>query len=311
MSLEMDYTTLFAVMDSWETMRRIPDSGEVAGAILFKHFFQRCPAAKVLFGFPVEMDAESEAIQNSKRFRSHASLMIDMLDRALNMLGPDVELLGEILSDLGKKHARMGVKESYFPFMGEALIETLRETLGASTFTPEIEASWKAVYDGLSTAMIKAMHSEASVLNSWAKLKSMDDYDTLAGTKLFQYLFRKCPEAKTLFGFPIDLDTDSEMMKKSRRFQMHARYFIEMLDRALGMVEAKEMEANLKSLGELHVSFGVKASYFPIMGEALLEALEATLPAEDWNQDVKAAWGNVYDRLSTQMVSAMKQSAKK
>ena len=117
--------------------------------------------------------------------------------------------------------------------MGEALIETLRETLGESSFTPEIEESWKVVYTGLSTAMIKAMNSEASVLNSWATLKAMEDYDTVAGTKLFQYLFRKCPEAKTLFGFPIELDTDSDIMKRSRRFQMHARYFIEMLDKAL------------------------------------------------------------------------------
>jgi hypothetical protein len=32
----MDYTTLFAVMDSWEALRRLPNSGEVAGSILFK-----------------------------------------------------------------------------------------------------------------------------------------------------------------------------------------------------------------------------------------------------------------------------------
>lgn len=45
------------------------------------------------------MDPESEAIKTNRRFLAHASYMIDMLDRALNMLGPDAELLQEILSD--------------------------------------------------------------------------------------------------------------------------------------------------------------------------------------------------------------------
>ena len=304
-------------------------------------FFQLCPAAKALFGFPLNMDPESDEMKGNRRFLAHAAYMIEMLDRALNMLGPDVELLQEILSDrecfdcheleiphafpklttfyvyccvtilVGKKHARMGVREAYFPFMGEALIETLRETLGNSFFTPEVEQSWHLVYGGLSTAMIQAMNSEAAVLNSWAKLKTVPEYDKIAGTKLFQFLFRKCPEAKTLFGFPLDLDMDSEVMMKSRRFQMHAKHFIDMLDKAIGMVEAKQIEQNMKELGELHVCFGVKASYFPIMGEGLLLALSETLPEEDWNSDIKAAWNNVYDRLSSSMISAMKQSERK
>jgi len=35
-ALEMDYGTMFAVMDSWEALRRMKDSEEVAGVILFK-----------------------------------------------------------------------------------------------------------------------------------------------------------------------------------------------------------------------------------------------------------------------------------
>ena len=34
--LEIDYGTMFAVMDSWEALRRMKDSDEVAGVILFK-----------------------------------------------------------------------------------------------------------------------------------------------------------------------------------------------------------------------------------------------------------------------------------
>ena len=67
--------------------------------MLLFSFFQRCPAAKVLFGFPEEMDPECESMLTNKRFILHASNMINMLDRALNMLGPDAELLDEILTD--------------------------------------------------------------------------------------------------------------------------------------------------------------------------------------------------------------------
>jgi hypothetical protein len=36
MSLDIDYFTVFSVMDSWESLRRLPNSDEVAGTILFK-----------------------------------------------------------------------------------------------------------------------------------------------------------------------------------------------------------------------------------------------------------------------------------
>ncbi|CAB9531741.1 expressed unknown protein [Seminavis robusta] len=90
MSLEMDYETIFHVMDSWELLRRIPDHEQIAGTILFTHLFQKCPETKVLFGFPLDMDPGSEKMQQSKPFVRHAS-------NALNMLGPDAELLAEIL----------------------------------------------------------------------------------------------------------------------------------------------------------------------------------------------------------------------
>lgn len=308
--LELDYGTMFAVMDSWEALRRMKDSDEVAGVILFKHFFDKVPKAKALFGFPEDMNPGSAEMQTNKRFLIHASYMIRMFDKQLQMLGPDTELLKEILTDLGKKHARMGVHENWFPAMGESLIETLRECLGEEVFTPEIEGSWKQVYNGLSGEMILSMNSEQSVLDSWAKLKTINDYDIIAGTKLFRELFRKCPETKILFGFPVDLDMDSDMMMKSRRFQTHAKYFIEMLDKALCMVEAKQLDENMRSLGELHNGYGVKPEFFPVMGVALIAALKDTLGA-DWNQDIEAAWGDVYEQLSSSMVAAMKKASEK
>ena len=92
----------------------------------------------------------------------HAKRMIDMIDAALDMLGPDAELLTEILRELGSRHARYGVKPQFFPFMGEALIEALEDTLGKETWTDEVEAAWTTVYDELSHDMMRVILEETS-----------------------------------------------------------------------------------------------------------------------------------------------------
>jgi hemoglobin-like flavoprotein len=69
------------------------------------------------------------------------------------MLGPDIELLTEILLELGGKHVRYGVKPEMFPIMGEVLIATLKEVLKEEVHV----AAWKDVYKELSNDMIRAM----------------------------------------------------------------------------------------------------------------------------------------------------------
>ena len=77
-----------------------------------------------------------------------------MIDTALNMLGPDIELLTEIMTELGTKHIRFGVTEDMFPHMGVALIYTIKETL-KDDFNDSLEAHWLEVYEALSGDMIE------------------------------------------------------------------------------------------------------------------------------------------------------------
>ena len=81
-----------------------------------------------------------------------------------------------------------------------------------------------------------------------------------------------------------------------------------MLDRALSMLEAKSLQENMKQLGALHAGYGVKPEYFPLMGEALFLALEETLPSNTWTEGLKAAWESLFEKLSTQMIAAMRKS---
>jgi hemoglobin-like flavoprotein len=86
----------------------------------------------------------------------HAAYMIQMLDTALNMLGPDIELLTEIMEELGVKHIRYGVKPEMFQMMGEALMVTLEQVLGVE-YNDAVKEAWRVTYHELSQDMIRMM----------------------------------------------------------------------------------------------------------------------------------------------------------
>lgn len=117
--------------------------------------FVKSPSTKVLFGFPIDIDPTSTDLLNSKRFKMHAAYMIEMLDTALQMLGPDIELLTEILSELGTKHVRYGVKPEMFQTMGECLMVTLEQVLG-DAFDSATREAWLETYAEISQDMIRA-----------------------------------------------------------------------------------------------------------------------------------------------------------
>jgi hemoglobin-like flavoprotein len=104
----------------------------------------------------MDIDPYSDELLKSKRFQMHAGYLIQMIDTALNMLGPDIELLTEMLMDLGVKHIRYGVKPEYFPIMGFCLIATLEECLTSAKFTQAMKEAWVETYDALSGDMIQA-----------------------------------------------------------------------------------------------------------------------------------------------------------
>jgi nitric oxide dioxygenase len=86
--------------------------------------------------------------------------MIHMFDAAFNMLGPDTETLDEILTDIAKRHIVYGVKPHYFPFMGQAVVYALKQTIGKH-MTPEVTEAWVEVYDGLSGAIMKSIFNHS------------------------------------------------------------------------------------------------------------------------------------------------------
>lgn len=76
-----------------------------------------------------------------------------MIEGSLDMLGPDTELLTEVMSDLGNKHDRYGVKTFMYQSMGDGLIHTLEKFL-AEDFKECQKEAWLEVYRALTGDMI-------------------------------------------------------------------------------------------------------------------------------------------------------------
>eukprot|EP00526_Cylindrotheca_closterium_P023299 CAMPEP_0113638600 /NCGR_PEP_ID=MMETSP0017_2-20120614/20227_1 /TAXON_ID=2856 /ORGANISM="Cylindrotheca closterium" /LENGTH=161 /DNA_ID=CAMNT_0000549727 /DNA_START=59 /DNA_END=544 /DNA_ORIENTATION=- /assembly_acc=CAM_ASM_000147 len=155
MVAEMSYSTVSNVIDTWELVRRTENYEQVVGTKLFQKFFTVEPDAKEIFGFRSDMDPNSDEVVKNTRFVKHAQFFIQMIDRALALLGPEIELLTEIMLELGEKHVRYGVKAEYFPAMGSALIDAVKTILGEEHFSEEIRADWLEVYGALSYDMIR------------------------------------------------------------------------------------------------------------------------------------------------------------
>lgn len=85
--------------------------------------------------------------------------MIHMFDAALNMLGPDTETLKEILNELGKRHVGYGVSPHFYPFMGQAVVYALSETL-VKEWSADISDAWVEVYDVLSGEIMRSILNE-------------------------------------------------------------------------------------------------------------------------------------------------------
>lgn len=152
----MSYHTVDNVLSTWELIRRIPDFKKVVGVQLFQKLFILEPEIQLVFGIPKSLDPRSDDILQNQRFVKHAQYFIEMIDNALGMLGPDIELLTEILVELGKKHVKYGVKPEYFPIMGRALLETIAANVREDQFTEAIKADWLEIYSALSYDMIRA-----------------------------------------------------------------------------------------------------------------------------------------------------------
>ena len=144
------YQTIALVLESWDGVRR---------AYKGKHYEKEF--GKVLIDKFVELQPRSKAFYKGEdMMNKHADGVVHLLDSILQMLGPDVEFIQEILSQVGTRHAKMGVNVTFFPFLGQSLLWALEQAIG-DNMTSEHKEAWDEVYDAISSEIVKA------ILNAW------------------------------------------------------------------------------------------------------------------------------------------------
>ena len=125
------------IQDTWAQVVPIADQ---AAAIFYQRLFEIDPSTRALFN-------TTDMVQQRKKLVQILSVAVSSLDN-LGALRNTVEALGH-------RHAGYGVKDAHYDSVGEALLWTLEQGLGAA-WTPEAAVAWKEVYGLLSSIMRNA-----------------------------------------------------------------------------------------------------------------------------------------------------------
>jgi hemoglobin-like flavoprotein len=110
---------------------------DAAAQLFYTKLFDRHPEVRPLF-------KEDMAVQGRK-LMDMLLVCVSKLD-TLDQVVPAVEKLGE-------RHGRYQVRPEHFPWVKDALMDTLAEGLGAE-FTPDVRAAWNTLYDLLAKTML-------------------------------------------------------------------------------------------------------------------------------------------------------------
>lgn len=114
------------------------------------------------FPFGKAMIAGEDLSENAEVV-AHARHFLSMLDMAIDMLGPDLDLVEEQLQSLGVRHIGYGVMPKHYPLMGRALVLAIKSLLGDS-FSGRHEESWNTIYTFLSVSMMQGGFQQLLVI---------------------------------------------------------------------------------------------------------------------------------------------------
>jgi hemoglobin-like flavoprotein len=105
----------------------------------------------------------------------------------------------------------------------------------------------------------------------------------------YTHLFELSPHLRKLF--PGDMNRQGAMLMTSLELAVSS------------MDDPESILPAVQALGERHLSYGVKAEYYPLAKEAYLWALEKHL-GEEFTPALKEAWAAAFDALVQAMIRA-------
>ena len=120
-----------------------PIAGDAA-ALFYDHLFRADPSLRHLF--------KGDMTHQGQR-------LMGMIDSALKLLDRPAALL-PVLRSLGARHAGYRVRPEHYDTVGQALLLTLEQGLGAA-FTAEARAAWVEVYGVIARTMLEGAREPA------------------------------------------------------------------------------------------------------------------------------------------------------
>jgi len=105
----------------------------------------------------------------------------------------------------------------------------------------------------------------------------------------YEKLFETYPETQRFF-------TTTDMTEQKNKLVSALILVIENLR------NPEALKGALTALGRKHENYGIGASYYPMVGDSLLNTLSAFLD-QDWTPEVKQAWTEAYGVISEAMLS--------
>ena len=133
------------VRESWAAVAPIAPT---AAALFYARLFELDPTLRRMFG-------HADMAEQGKKLMQTLAVAVASLDR-LDALVPAVEALG-------RRHVGYGVRDAHYATVGETLLWTLGQGLGAA-FTGEVRDAWAATYATLAGVMQRAAASVPTII---------------------------------------------------------------------------------------------------------------------------------------------------
>jgi hemoglobin-like flavoprotein len=125
------------IQDVTRTWAMIAPTADAAVALFYERLFAIDPALRAFF-------AGTDLPAQRRKLAAALATVLGGLDR--------LDALLPALADLGCRHARLGVADRHYDRVGEALLWTLEQGLGAA-WTDDVHAAWVAAYGLVADAM--------------------------------------------------------------------------------------------------------------------------------------------------------------
>jgi hemoglobin-like flavoprotein len=131
------------VQQSWEQVLPIADA---AAQLFYGRLFELDPSLRHMF-------TQTNMVEQRRKLMQMITVAVRGLER-INELVPAIEAMG-------RRHADYGVTNAHYATVGDALIWTLEQGLGAA-FTPQVRSAWIEVYTLLASVMQRGASQQAA-----------------------------------------------------------------------------------------------------------------------------------------------------